>query len=457
MSKNHGLFVTVRAIGSTAMDRQITFLAASVAYYAFVSLIPALLLLVVVATTVGGEAFASQLLDLTQGFITPAGQEMIETAVVSAAGRGGATIVGIAVLGWGTLKVFRALHTAFATVYGQREELSFLGQFRDASIAVVAIGLGVASMLAIGTAVAIAPLGALTPIVGAILLPALLTVVLLPIYRQFPSPPIPFRRALPGAAFAAIGWAFLQAGFQLYAANAAQFQVYGVIGGVLLLVTWLYVAAILLILGAVINAVLSGDRSPEELTASASGASSGTLDRDRQLQHGPGRGFDRMASEGTDDRESKRADDRQRRRTDDRGSDRADRREGVSPSGAPDVAELDERLEALRAEFDGFEADVRERTVEKPTLEAELERYVRRQMRRGKARGWGPYLVLLYGTAMTLGAFFFFESDALAIVAMIVIFLSTLGLYVLFVLFGIGLRFLDVPGRAIDFVRDRRG
>jgi len=77
-------------------------------------------------------------------------------------------------------------------------------------------------------------------------------------------------------------------------------------------------------------------------------------------------------------------------------------------------------------------------------------------MRRGHARGWGPYLVLLYGTALTLGAFYLFQSDLLAIVAMLIIFLSTLGLYVLFVAVGVGLNLLGVPGKAIDMARDRR-
>jgi hypothetical protein len=76
-------------------------------------------------------------------------------------------------------------------------------------------------------------------------------------------------------------------------------------------------------------------------------------------------------------------------------------------------------------------------------------------MRRGKARGWGPYLVLLYGTAMTIAGFVLLD-DLLAVIAMVVIFLSTLGLYVLFVLFGIGLNVLSVPARARDWVGERR-
>ena len=128
----------------------------------------------------------------------------------------------------------------------------------------------------------------------------------------------------------------------------------------------------------------------------------------------------------------------------------------VEPRGAPDISDLDARLAELRAEFDDFEADIEDRTVDKPALKADLERYIRRKHRRGHARGWGPYLVLLYGTVMTLGAFYWLQNDWLAILAMLIIFLSTLGLYTLFVLVGVGFNVLGAPAKALDIVRDRR-
>lgn len=132
-----------------------------------------------------------------------------------------------------------------------------------------------------------------------------------------------------------------------------------------------------------------------------------------------------------------------------------DDRDDVEPTGAPDLTAMRAELDEMRSAFDAFERDVEERTVDKPALESELKRYVRSELRRGHARGWGPYLVLLYGVVLTLGAFVYLQGGW-AIAAMIVIFLSTLGLYVLFVLASIGLNFLDVPGKAIDYVRDRK-
>ena len=129
--------------------------------------------------------------------------------------------------------------------------------------------------------------------------------------------------------------------------------------------------------------------------------------------------------------------------------------DGDDPDPTPDLAELEARLDAVRADLDAFEADVEERTLPREEVEAELRSYVRRRVRGGRARGWGPYLVLLYGTAMTLGAFYFLEGPW-AILAMLVVFLSTLGLYTLFVLVGLGLRLGGTPRRLYERLRERR-
>jgi len=124
------------------------------------------------------------------------------------------------------------------------------------------------------------------------------------------------------------------------------------------------------------------------------------------------------------------------------------------PTRRADVATLDD-LDDLRQEIEAFEEEIEGRTVHKDELESDLKRYVRRRVRRGHARGWGPYLVLLYGTAMTLGGFYFL-SGVWAVLAMLVIWLSTLGLYALMVIVGIVTTTIGLPGRIIDRLRDLR-
>lgn len=134
---------------------------------------------------------------------------------------------------------------------------------------------------------------------------------------------------------------------------------------------------------------------------------------------------------------------------------------GESADGPADVEPMDvetadpEEVERLRRRVEEFEAEIEDRTVHREELEGDLEQYVRRKLRRGHARGWGPYLVLLYGTVMTLGAFYFL-AGVWAVLAMLVIWLSTLGLYVVMLLVGWIGAAVGIPGRVLDLVREFR-
>lgn len=247
-------------IANLFREREITFLAAAIAYYAFVSLLPALLLAVAVASAVGGEPLVEQVLTIVDEFLTPAGQDSLEAALTSARGRASATLLGVGVLIWSTLRVVRGLDIAFSRVYGTRPTLSIVEQVKRAAVVLLSVGVGLWVMIVGGGALAtfIPPgwggLGLGLLLVG-------LTAVFLPLYYYLPGTGLDVREALPGAVLAAVGWVALQAGFQVYAAGATQFSLYGVIGGILLLVTWFYFAAILVLAGATVNYVLAGTGS----------------------------------------------------------------------------------------------------------------------------------------------------------------------------------------------------
>ncbi|NHX37112.1 MULTISPECIES: YihY/virulence factor BrkB family protein [Halolamina] len=410
LSRLRSALGTGKRVGVVAKEQELTFLAAAVAYYAFVSLIPAAVLALIVATTVGGEQLATVLLESTSQFLTPSGQEVLTTALTASEGRGSATLLGLAFLLWGTLKVFRALDTAFSEIYGVEHGGTALDQVIDSLVVVVGIGTSMTLMFALAGAFAAFSLGIVVEALGVLTLPILLTAAFLPLFYRFPDTAVTVREVLPGALVAAVVWTAMQAGFQLYA-SVASTSAYGIVGGVILLVTWLYLAGAAVMLGAVVNVVLAEDRvaGPDEAAGGRAGsppdagAHRAAASHDRQFQ-----GHREPASEYMAERE---------------------------PRGAPDVADLAEEVEELRSELDGFEEDVEQRTVDRPQLEADLKAYVRARMRQGKATGWGPYLVLLYGTVMSLGAFYWLQGWP-AVAAMLVTFTSTLGLYVLFVLFG---------------------
>ncbi len=380
----------VRSVAETASDEQVTFLSAAVAYYAFVSLIPLLVLGVAVSTAVGSVGLVDAVVESMSQFLSTSGQEALRDTLTSDRGRASASVASLLLLTWSALKLFRGLDVAFSKVYGADEVESLPEQIVDALIVLVTVPLAVAAAVVLAV---VLPLLTVIPYVTAIsglTLPIALALVFLPAYYVFPDVDMTVREALPGAVFAAIGWTLLAQGFRLYTAYAGGGEVYGILGGALLLVTWLYFGGIVITLGAVFNAVLS----------------------DRH------------------------------------GDDDSPEPEREPPNEAPDVAELGAEIEELRAELDA-------KTVSKSELQADLKQYVRQRLRRGKARGWGPYLVLLYGTAMTVGAFVYL-SGGWAILAMLVVWLSTLGLYVLMVLFGVGFSAIGLPGRVADRWRSWR-
>lgn len=236
----------------------LAFMAASLAYYAFVSLLPLLLLLFVVFSTVGGDVLAASVADLAKAYLTPQGQRLVTDAVANSAGEAGASVLGVVVLLWGALRVFRATNIAFARIYGTNASQSLLDQLRNGVVVLVAIGCALAVMTTTGAAFAIFRDVPYVEVLSPVVLVVGLTVVFLPMYYLFPNADVSVREVVPGAAVAAIGLAGLEALFGLYVSAASQYAAYGVIGAVILLVTWLYFGGFVLLFGVVVNVVAAG-------------------------------------------------------------------------------------------------------------------------------------------------------------------------------------------------------
>lgn len=72
----------------------------------------------------------------------------------------------------------------------------------------------------------------------------------------------PVKTFLPGILFALFGWMLLSVGFSFYVEHFANYSViYGALGAVVVLLMWLYMTAVILILGAELNAALQTVRT----------------------------------------------------------------------------------------------------------------------------------------------------------------------------------------------------
>ncbi|MDQ2050587.1 YhjD/YihY/BrkB family envelope integrity protein [Natronolimnohabitans sp. A-GB9] len=420
-----------------ARTEQLTLLAAGVAFYGFLSLVPILLLALGIAASLGGEALADQLTAAASGILTPSAQELLAETVLDETGRQSATVVGAFGLLWGSSRVLRGLDRAFSQIYGTAASKSFLDSVWDATIVFLVITFGLILVAVLEAMIRLVPFLGVS-VVGPILVVLGLVVTFLPLYVVFPDSDVRIREALPGTIVAAVGWFALSRTFTIYAQFATEQVVYGALGAVFLVLVWLYVGAIILVFGAVLNAVIADRELDRQLQ------SPGARQIPTEAMTDDATGADEGATEDREGMGAATAESTSSARRSARTRDRSD-----------DPEALREEIERLRDRVESFEDDVERRTVRKESLESELKRYVRRRLRRGHARDWGPYLVLLYGTAMSIAAFYFL-SGGWAILAMFVVWTSTLGVYALMVLFGFGISMLGVPGRVRDMIGERR-
>jgi membrane protein len=86
--------------------------------------------------------------------------------------------------------------------------------------------------------------------------PVILFLVFVGLYYLAPNVKMKYVTVLPGAIFAALGWIIVSLGFSFYVNNFGNYSAtYGSIGGVIILMIWLYLSAMIILTGGEINAL----------------------------------------------------------------------------------------------------------------------------------------------------------------------------------------------------------
>lgn len=245
----------------------VTFMAGSVAYHAFVSLLPFLLLTLFLLTRLGGEELATTVVEALARNLTPASDasggpadslaSLLVEAARNATRSAGLSVVSLVALVWGVLRVFRGLDQAFSDIYESESRNTFLDQIVDGVVVFGAIGLALFAVTLADAFFVVPSVGAADVLVGPLLSVVAIAVALLPMYYVFPDEAVTLREIVPGAVVAAVGWTLLSYTFRLYATTSSSSE-YGIVGVVILLVTWLYFGGLTLLVGAAVNAVLAG-------------------------------------------------------------------------------------------------------------------------------------------------------------------------------------------------------
>ncbi|HEU4559204.1 MAG TPA: YihY/virulence factor BrkB family protein, partial [Longimicrobium sp.] len=243
--------------------------AAKVAYYFFMSLPPLLMATFALAGIFGGDGTAAWLTDNLQRNL-PAEAGALVNGFVSEVVRKehpGLLSVGLLLSLWAGANVFMALEDSLNVAWGIRCQRGFVKRRATALGALLAVGLlflaGSAALLA-GPAIAKAlGMGTAWSILQFPLGLALVVAAFWAVYYILPGKDQRSGKIvlLKSSAFAAGLWLLATLGFRLYAANFASYsKSYGVLGGMIVLLLWMYYTSMVILLGGEIGAEM--ERSP---------------------------------------------------------------------------------------------------------------------------------------------------------------------------------------------------
>lgn len=241
---------------SRASEHDISLIAAGIAYYAFLAMVP-LLAVVVLAYGLLADAqtVAGHLGALTDN-LPPAAAELIGSQLESVTGtRAGAKGFGlVAAL---ALALFSARGGAMAIITAMNDTFDAESTRGAIKANLVAMGLTAGAVLALGLVAVAMSLAALFsgPLAGlagyaVVALAGFVGAMLL--YRIAPHDVHPPARSIrQGATVFALGWVVASALFGYYVANFGNYNAtYGALSAIVVLLTWLYLSAFLLLFGA---------------------------------------------------------------------------------------------------------------------------------------------------------------------------------------------------------------
>lgn len=249
----------------------VSLLAAGVAFFAMLSLVPTLVALVSLYGLFADPADIQRSVDDTLRAAPDEVRQLVSTQLArivatSSSGLRFGVAVGLAAALWSASAGMKHLMGALTLAYDETEDRSFFG-VRGRALALTLGSLVVAGVSVFGLVVVPSEFGpggvsgAVRDVLEVVRWPVLAVVVLTCVallYRLAPN-----RRAArfvwvsPGAVIATVVWVLASVGFSVYTNNFGDYnETYGFLSAVIVIMLWLYLSAFAVILGAEINGEL---------------------------------------------------------------------------------------------------------------------------------------------------------------------------------------------------------
>jgi membrane protein len=262
--------VLKRVMAETSADNM-SIIAAGCAFYALLALFPAITALLSIYGLVVDPATIERQLSGIADVAPKEAFDIIQGQAHQVAS-GGRTA-----LGWSAgLAILLALYSAASGVktlfealniaYEQEESRGFVRLNAVALLftlaAIVGLPIGLAVIVGVPAVLHALPLGPATEwlirIVSWVILLAIVVGGLAVVYRFGPArAPARLRWLTPGSMAAAVLWLLASLAFSYYAAHFGSYnQTYGALGGVIILLMWLWISAYVILLGAELNSEL---------------------------------------------------------------------------------------------------------------------------------------------------------------------------------------------------------
>lgn len=249
-----------------ALRHNVQDLAATIAFWAFFSIFPLLIgILALTGHFLQSAELQARVLEALAEFL-PGSAPLVEENIEAVMNRRG-TLSWIAIVGllWSAGRGFGAITRAINQTLGAERKYTFLVSAARHFLMAVALSVMVTAAIGIPVVLEIvlepsvlAKLGlgelSLPRLQGWALSFVIMFLVFALIYRLAPYVPVGWRDVLPGALLAAVAFELGKAAFVLYLDRFAHFEsVYGPLTSIIVLLLWLYVSALILILGAEYN------------------------------------------------------------------------------------------------------------------------------------------------------------------------------------------------------------
>jgi membrane protein len=255
---------------------QATGLAAQQAYYYMLAIFPMLILLVAIVPYLNIQPETA--LQFVDNALPPETAELLRDNVLRIISdrNGGLLTFGIIGTIWSASNGMNAFIRAMNTAFDVEETRSFI-KARLVSILLtfgLILAIVVALVLPVFGRVLLDFLTSFLPISGGmeiliaimrwVIAFAVIISVLAVLYRVAPNKKYPWKHVLPGAIFATIMWQLISLGFSFYVSHFGNYSAtYGSIGGVIVLMLWLFLTGLALVIGGEINAVYHHERDRE--------------------------------------------------------------------------------------------------------------------------------------------------------------------------------------------------